>query len=293
MEVDLPEVNHELSCPLFPRETTVMTTAEVQLDHAQNLNFAGAEASKDIKGDINNPPVTTPTSSKTPSPKPRNSVKMEVESTTSKKKPVPTPRKSVTMASEASEAVSRSASAMGNHKKISFACVTKKLSTYSLHAGNSASEDTSTIPEDAPLQRRNSIHNVPYVDVNDPQTRERMERYKEERRSMLRAKYKVEDYMTSDCKYRRKSTEAKSPVREDEGLFSEDEFRHKSNELKSPVREDGLIDEDVNVKERAALFGGSLKTKIHTSRPTDNGRKMSPGSPSKIRDMAAFFEQKN
>ena len=47
-----------------------------------------------------------------------------------------------------------------------------------------------------PLQRRNSIHNVPFVDVNDPSTRERMERYKEERRSALRAMYKVEDYKT-------------------------------------------------------------------------------------------------
>jgi hypothetical protein len=50
----------------------------------------------------------------------------------------------------------------------------------------------------APLQRRNSIHNVPYVDVNDPETRSRMERYKEERRSLLRARYKAEDYLSSD-----------------------------------------------------------------------------------------------
>merc|ERR1719510_1347807 len=48
--------------------------------------------------------------------------------------------------------------------------------------------------EPSPLQRRNSIHNVPFVDVNDPDTRARMERYKEERRSTLRAKYKAEDY---------------------------------------------------------------------------------------------------
>merc|ERR1719411_1993562 len=47
------------------------------------------------------------------------------------------------------------------------------------------------------LQRRNSIHNVPFVDVNDPETRTRMERYKEERRSTLRAKYKAEDYLSN------------------------------------------------------------------------------------------------
>merc|ERR1719285_31826 len=48
------------------------------------------------------------------------------------------------------------------------------------------------------LQRRNSIHIIPYVDVNDPETRCRMERYKEERRSILRSKYKPEDYRESD-----------------------------------------------------------------------------------------------
>merc|ERR1712038_929006 len=54
--------------------------------------------------------------------------------------------------------------------------------------------------DQSPLQRRNSIHNVPYVDVNDPSTRARMERYKEERRSTLRAKYKVEDYRSEKQK---------------------------------------------------------------------------------------------
>ena len=57
------------------------------------------------------------------------------------------------------------------------------------------SDSTNEEDEDiAPLQRRNSIHNVPYVNVNDPDTRDRMERYKEERRSTLRAKYKIENY---------------------------------------------------------------------------------------------------
>ena len=102
-------------------------------------------------------------------------------------------------------------------KKISFESLPpkKKLSTFSLHNTTTAEDDEGSnltsdlMAEQMPLQRRNSIHNVPYVDVNDPQTRQRMERYKEERRSMLRAKYKVEDYMTSENKYRRRSTETK------------------------------------------------------------------------------------
>ena len=169
------------------------------------------------------------------------------------------------------------------------------------------------IPEEAPLQRRNSIHNVPYVDVNDPQTRQRMERYKEERRSMLRAKYKVEDYMNTDeesyNKYRRKSSETKNESNEDLSNVNEDLVILRKSE-KSPIRESGLIDEDVNVKERAAIFGGSKNNRakswtnnlitnsknvqISSPRPisdTTHIRKMSPGSPSKIRDMAAFFEQ--
>jgi hypothetical protein len=75
--------------------------------------------------------------------------------------------------------------------------VPKKLSTFSLHSTGEADGNGSSGGgggDELPLQRRNSIHNVPYVDVNDPATRERMERYKEERRSMLRAKYRVEDY---------------------------------------------------------------------------------------------------
>ena len=74
------------------------------------------------------------------------------------------------------------------------------LSTTNLHQSSpysaAAASGTAEVV-DGPLQRRNSIHNVPFVDVNDPKTRERIERYKEERRSMLRAKYKVEDYVTA------------------------------------------------------------------------------------------------
>lgn len=219
--------------------------------------------------------------------------------------------------------------------------VKKKLSTFSLHNH----PDSVSIPEEAPLQRRNSIHNVPYVDVNDPNTRQRMERYKEERRSLLRAKYKVEDYMNTEedqdfNKYRRKSSEtkasnedlsncSKTQENETEIKLTEDLVILRCNNIKtteqssSPIRETGLIDEDVNVKERAAIFGGSTTknnrakswtANLITSPSCNNSknntnamkitrpisdtthvmssqRKMSPGSPSKIRDMAAFFEQ--
>jgi len=75
-----------------------------------------------------------------------------------------------------------------------------KSSTLSLHTVAVSPEDE----EEPPLQRRNSIHNVPFVDVNDPETRTRMERYKEERRSMLRAKYKAEDYLSTSFTRKKK-----------------------------------------------------------------------------------------
>ena len=80
-----------------------------------------------------------------------------------------------------------------NHGEGSVSKTRSKSSTLSLHtvSGHQQHQDEPT------LQRRNSIHNVPFVDVNDPDTRTRMERYKEERRSMLRAKYKAEDYLSS------------------------------------------------------------------------------------------------
>merc|ERR1719334_788463 len=71
-----------------------------------------------------------------------------------------------------------------------------KSSTLSLHTMQ-GEPDLEETEHSTGLQRRNSIHNVPFVDVNDPDTRTRMERYKEERRSMLRAKYKAEDYLSS------------------------------------------------------------------------------------------------
>ena len=75
-----------------------------------------------------------------------------------------------------------------------------KSSTLSLHAVAAARERE----EEPTLQRRNSIHNVPFVDVNDPDTRTRMERYKEERRSLLRAKYKAEDYLSQSFSRKKK-----------------------------------------------------------------------------------------
>merc|ERR1719427_353128 len=75
-----------------------------------------------------------------------------------------------------------------------------KSSTLSLHTVAASPEEE----EEPPLQRRNSIHNVPFVDVNDPETRTRMERYKEERRSMLRAKYKAEDYLSTSFTRKKK-----------------------------------------------------------------------------------------
>ena len=498
MEVDavaMPPTNIELtgtmschdsniSCPLYPRETSLVTCAEVQLDHDQNLNIAEED---DLKGDINNPPIhtvapasstsmhdatlladavgpnatpepattvaatvaaaaptttttatmmttcgtdVTPTTVMTTSPEPRPRTKSFVTPNSNhlksadmdngpKRTPVPTPRKSVTLmeieppaapASALSNSVSgntnlnsnfretgsdeiiaiatveRSQSAQGGDsisatRKISFGGIlnnssssnnSKKLSTFSLHATSELVSEEAMVPEDVPLQRRNSIHNVPYVDVNDPNTRERMERYKEERRSLLRAKYKVEDYMTSTSeannKYRRKSTESNSndhessssttttvvqlrkesptsatineSTKNDEppppstGINKNDSTSANSvsgntNPNNPNSRETGLIDEDVNVKERAAIFGITTSKNTNNTKKNNrskswnmstttttatnninnknneinkrpiseshatNHRKLSPGSPSKIRDMAALFEQKN
>merc|ERR1712241_1611525 len=82
-----------------------------------------------------------------------------------------------------------------------------KSRTLSLHAVAAAREQEEEPPD---LQRRNSIHNVPFVDVNDPDTRTRMERYKEERRSMLRAKYKAEDYLSSTFARKKKVSSTSS-----------------------------------------------------------------------------------
>merc|ERR1712029_770362 len=158
---------------------------------------------------------------------------------------------------------------------------------------------------------------------------------------MLRAKYKVEDYMTSTTeannKYRRKSTEQQHQQNHENNSTSSVQLRKESapatlnlktttttngttkiidkKSNSSPVRETGLIDEDVNVKERAAIFGGSttknnrakswtanlitpsnnsknamntntrpISDTTHVNMSNQSNRKMSPGSPSKIRD---------
>merc|ERR1712029_1173866 len=149
-----------------------------------------------------------------------------------------------------------------------------------------------------------------------------------------------EDYMNTEedqyfNKYRRKSSETKASNEdlsnsktETEIELTEDLVILRCNNSsvktteKSPLRETGLIDEDVNVKERAAIFGGSttknnrakswtanlitpsnnsknamntntrpISDTTHVNMSNQSNRKMSPGSPSKIRDMAAFFEQ--
>lgn len=91
-----------------------------------------------------------------------------------------------------------------------------KSSTLSLHTVAASPEEE----EEPPLQRRNSIHNVPFVDVNDPETRTRMERYKEERRSMLRAKYKAEDYLsTSFTRKKKLSTTSSQDSTESDQMY--------------------------------------------------------------------------
>ena len=101
-----------------------------------------------------------------------------------------------------------------------------KSSTLSLHT---LTHDTDHCPhesEEPALQRRNSIHNVPYVDVNDPDTRTRMERYKEERRSMLRAKYKAEDYLSSSFSRKKKVSSNSSQDSSENELASSPDNDH-------------------------------------------------------------------
>ena len=263
-----------------------------------------------------------------------------------------------------SEAKSKSSSEIKGSKRT-------RLSTMSLHTSSLEEEKSAPMnEEDQPLQRRNSIHNVPFVDVNDPQTRERMERYKEERRSLLRAKYKVEDYVTKKENTEsnsaipkvtlRKMNVDSSPVMKktsvgeiykpkvgessrkwslpDKKLDEEKKNlktsttvipkpRERSAKLNltqsmpkplspHPERPRGgtpnrtsfppgpkKVEEDVNVRERAAKFGTStVKPELDANKRTrtikmgsdlaTKNRGDTPGSPSKIKNMAAFFEQK-
>ena len=188
--------------------------------------------------------------------------------------------------------------------KVQFA-MAKKLSTISLAASVEKDQQDRVKAEvdQSLIQRRNSIHNVPYVDVNDPQTRARMERYKEERRNMLRAKYKVEDYFVE------KLLDQPEVPKPEPVVLRKTPARPKSMSAAANVRNDvGLIDEDVNVKERAAIFKskseeppawlrGRISAPVLNSKSDSAcvGRKLSVGnstSPSKIKNIAAFFEQK-
>ncbi len=247
----------------------------------------------------------------------------------------------------------------------------KRSSTTSLHIQR---DPESGDPSSPPLRRRNSIHNLPFVDVNDPGTRERMERYKEERRSMLRARFRVEDYVTKKTSpegertpLERNSRKKSSPTFDkkhqvesrqadaDDQKFKEvkshltDREDKKAEELRrGPSRtppdsssprqrmervqqndcsfgrkksENGVIEDEVNVRQRAAIFGApkkDLESKVKlvshvnkkkasvanrsTTSPTRKTqvRKLNkkeasppPPPPGKIKNMAAIFEQKN
>ena len=104
--------------------------------------------------------------------------------------------------------------------------------------------------DQSPLQRRNSIHNVPYVDVNDPSTRARMERYKEERRSTLRAKYKIEDYRSEKQQKSpspSNSLEIESPIPSNESNTEKINSSFHSNEIDvrgSKVEPPVILDSD-------------------------------------------------
>ena len=207
----------------------------------------------------------------------------------------------------------------------------KKLSTFSL-AASVEKDRQNRAPEihQSAIQRRNSIHNVPYVDVNDPQTRARMERYKEERRNMLREKYKVEDYFVE------KFPDADVPKSQPGAVLLKKmsvggETDKRPQSLSGPCRKAratarvscppvtpgtpsdiGLVEDDVNVKERAAIFDskaevpttwknrnwkGERKTSAPVLGSKDDpvtNRRPSVGtstSPNKIKNIAAFFEQ--
>ena len=149
-----------------------------------------------------------------------------------------------------------------------------RLSTSSLH--NTAeipggeSPAGGQIPGDGsePLQRRNSIHNVPYVDVNDPETRARMERYKEERRTMLRARYKVEDYKT------KKPAEEEGKVRKPEEGGKAKEQEEESPPKKQQQQQKGRLRKDSFGKKSGA------SPKAQAAAPAGNSGSRNSGSRS-------------
>ena len=142
------------------------------------------------------------------------------------------------------------------------------------------------------------------IDMSDPRTRLRIERYKEERRSFLREKYKSESFRNDgkeDGLIVRLKQKAGSPTHQSE-----------SNQALPPPSlqppEPGLIDEDVNVKERAAQWAGQTvpgssdrpAAVLLPSPPATINRSCSEAASSaitpqqkRIRDMAALFEKES
>lgn len=135
------------------------------------------------------------------------------------------------------------------------------------------------------------------IDMSDPRTRLRIERYKEERRSFLREKYKSESFRSSgdtkdDDIIVRLKQKAGSPTR-------------------SSLPEAPQPDEEVNVKERAAQWTHSRASGLPTSSLPATGL-LTPTTPihlnkvshrscsetvvtpnKRIRDMAAMFEKES
>lgn len=143
------------------------------------------------------------------------------------------------------------------------------------------------------------------IDMSDPKTRLRIERYKEERRSFLREKYKSESFRSEgkeDAVIVRLKQKAGSPTHS-EGVCvtgTSTSIPPPSDQLPEP----GLIDEDVNVKERAAQWSAPGPKTSVPSVPvilsSNNPRSCSEAvaiaaapQQKRIRDMAAMFEKES
>lgn len=145
------------------------------------------------------------------------------------------------------------------------------------------------------------------IDMSDPRTRLRIERYKEERRSFLREKYKSESFRSDskeDAVIVRLKQKAGSPTHQSAETFGSDETSSPPPPVAPPslqTPEPGLIDEDVNVKERAAQWAQTLPSLAATSpiktaplpthRSCSEAVTIAPQHHKRIRDMAALFEK--
>lgn len=188
----------------------------------------------------------------------------------------------------------------------------KKSSTVSLVASVEADPEMEAGAAGELLVRRNSIHGaVPFVDVNDPGTRARMEQYKQERRSALRAKYKAEDYRKSPSPEetaamamlppptpRKRTVSVATPPTPAPrpSRTSCPPAMVPSSPAQEAAPSSGHVEDDVNVKERAALFRSMTESSIpsHIAATAATARKTSDKAHhhSKIKDMAALFEQR-